>query len=93
MLKPLYRLALHFISVESAWQRIDGVEIRPYAFGAGSINRFHWYFEGESGVAVTTVDEICAWLIACVYTSDQEEFGVADYWQHPVDFEKHRPSG
>jgi hypothetical protein len=38
-------------------------------------------------VNLSSVDEVCDWLLDCVYVSDEAQFGVADHWQHPTDFE------
>ncbi|MCB0212129.1 MAG: transglutaminase domain-containing protein [Anaerolineae bacterium] len=60
------------------------------AFGKGAQNDFSWYFEGQSRVAVSSIDEICAWLRACEYVHDQVLFMKHDFWQHPLTFEQIR---
>ena len=51
---------------------------------------FRWYFEGESTVRTATVDDVCEWLGACQYVSDDQLFNEADFWQHPRTFEQVR---
>jgi hypothetical protein len=48
---------------------------------------FRWYFEGESTVRVSTLDDVCEWLGDCEYLSDDQLFNEADFWQHPRTFE------
>lgn len=56
-------------------------------FGAGSRRPFSHYFEGESGVSVRSVADICHWLKQCSYVRDVELFNQRDVWQHPGQFE------
>lgn len=51
---------------------------------------FPWYFEGESIVQVTCVDDVCDWLLQCEYVRDPDLFNEADFWQHPRTFERLR---
>jgi hypothetical protein len=60
------------------------------SFGSGSVHEFPWYFEGESTVAIGSVEELCAWLARCEYASDPELFRERDFWQHPLTFEQLR---
>jgi hypothetical protein len=86
---PLLRLILRIMGPGDPWERFPRrVPLR--AFGLGAIRPFPWYFEGESLVAVTSVDEICAWLLGCEYVRDQELFHEPDFWQHPRTFERLR---
>ena len=48
---------------------------------------FRWYFDGESGVAARSVEEVCEWLARCEYCGDVELFNEVDFWQHPRTFE------
>ena len=59
-------------------------------FGAGAVRDFRWYFEGESSVRVSSVDEMCEWLLACEYVRDRDLFQETDFWQHPRTFEQLR---
>jgi hypothetical protein len=56
-------------------------------FGAGSLADFPAYFQRPSSVTVSSLDDVCDWLLDCVYVSDESQFGVPDHWQHPADFE------
>jgi Bacterial transglutaminase-like cysteine proteinase BTLCP len=60
------------------------------AFGPGSRQPFADYFQGESGVAVRSIDDIVAWLQTCEYVTDFELFHECDVWQHPGAFERLR---
>jgi transglutaminase-like putative cysteine protease len=60
------------------------------AFGPGSRQPFAEYFEGESCVRVTSIDDIVAWLQTCEYVTDVELFHERDVWQHPRSFEERR---
>jgi hypothetical protein len=59
-------------------------------FGAGSVNDFRSYFKGASTVDARSLEEVCAWLLDCRYTSDQDLFHQPDFWQHPLQFEQLR---
>jgi hypothetical protein len=71
----------------SAWERVP-IEVPAAAFGPGSRWQFPHYFEGESGVRVTSIDDIVAWLSTCEYVSDAEQFHEPDVWQQPCAFER-----
>jgi hypothetical protein len=64
------------------------MDVPPAAFGPGSRWPFSHYFEGDSGVVVTSVDDIAAWLERCEYASDSEQFHEPDLWQEPCAFER-----
>jgi hypothetical protein len=68
------------------WTRLD---VRPpvHAFGPGARQDFAWYFQGESEVSVSQLEEMVAWLGTCEYTADHETYQVSDFWQHPRTFE------
>lgn len=59
-------------------------------FGDGARHGFDWVFEGDSIVAVASLDEILDWLAGCTYETDATLFREADYWQHPHTFEQLR---
>lgn len=59
-------------------------------FGAGSRRPFAWYFTGPLRAGVRTVSEMQEWLLGCLYVSDEQLHGSADYWQHPGVFEQVR---
>jgi len=59
-------------------------------YGDGARHGFDWVFEGESAVAVASLDDILDWLATCEYETDASLFREADYWQHPHTFEKLR---
>ena len=63
------------------------MEVPTAAFGPGSRWQFSHYFEGESRVAVTSIDDIVAWLGTCEYATDLEQFHELDLWQEPCAFE------
>jgi hypothetical protein len=87
---PFFRLILRFTPVVDAWELIPDVPVRLSAFGLGSVRPFEYYFEGTFVTPISTVDDLCTWLRECVYESDLDQFGEADVWQHPVDFERSR---
>ena len=59
-------------------------------FGDGARHGFDWVFEGESAIAVASLDEILDWLAGCQYEADASLFRESDYWQHPHTFEQLR---
>ena len=87
LLTPLYHLALWLHSPGDEWEELF---IHPpfWRFGPGSRHRFSWYFEGESGVTVASLDEMLSWLGSCHYRGDKELFQEEDFWQHPRTFER-----
>ena len=72
---------------ESPWERVP-IDVPATAFGPGSRCQFSRYFEGESRVAVASIDDIVDWLGSCEYASDLEQFHEADLWQEPCAFER-----
>ena len=72
---------------DSPWERVP-IEVPAAAFGPGSRCPFSQYFEGESRVAVTSIDDIVDWLGTCEYASDLEQFHEPDLWQDPCAFEQ-----
>lgn len=61
--------------------------VPPSAFGPGSRQQFAEYFEGESSVRVSSIDDVVEWLHTCEYVRDIELFHEPDLWQHPAAFE------
>jgi hypothetical protein len=66
------------------------MDVPATAFGPGSRRQFVHYFEGDSLVSVNSIDDIIAWLQACEYVSDIEQFHERDVWQQPSEFERLR---
>jgi len=89
LLSPLLRLAARLAGRESPWDRVT-MRVPASAFGPGSRQPFAEYFEGASGVSVQSIDDIVAWLQACEYVTDIEQFQQRDVWQHPGTFETRR---
>jgi Bacterial transglutaminase-like cysteine proteinase BTLCP len=89
LLAPLARLVTRRLPVRDAWERYD-YRVPLSAFGSGNRHEFGWYFEGESSVAVASLDEVQEWLLACEYVQDESLFNEPDFWQHPRTFEQLR---
>ena len=87
--RAAHQLRLRLFPVRDPWARLP-YEAPLVMFGDGARHGFEWVFEGESGVAVTSLDEIIEWLAGCRYESDASLFREADYWQHPRTFEQLR---
>ncbi|MEO8337451.1 MAG: hypothetical protein ABI664_20910 [bacterium] len=88
-LAPLRRLLARSGQAHDPWERLPYAST-PRGFARGSTHPFPWYFEGESRVVVTCIDDICDWLLACEYVQDVELFHESDFWQHPSTFERLR---
>jgi len=88
LFRPVFFFALRLIRFEP-WERLNH-GIAPHQFGAGSRHDFRWYFEGESAVAVESIEAVCDWLSECEYVRDPELFHEPDFWQHPRTFERLR---
>ena len=73
--------------LDSPWDRVP-MDVPSTAFGPGSRWPFPHYFEGESRVRVTSIDDIVEWLATCEYVSDAEQFHEGDVWQQPCAFEQ-----
>jgi hypothetical protein len=82
-----FSLAHGFGAAESAWERVP-MDVPAAAFGLGSRCQFPQYFQGESTVEVTSIDDMVEWLRTCEYVSDTEQFHEADVWQEPCAFER-----
>jgi len=89
-LRPLHRFLVVRIVVDDPWEPASSFLVSHGRFGSGSTRPFAWYFEGQSTVSATTVDQICDWLAECQYIRDRELFLEPDYWQHPLTFEQLR---
>lgn len=87
VLAPLIRFMLRWFRHDDPWEPLDPRRIPPKHYGSGSTKPFEWYLEGESTVAVSTLDEIVSWLLECNYASDVDLFNEPDFWQHPRTFE------
>jgi hypothetical protein len=88
-LRPAWRLLLRTLPPDDPWERLDfRVPVRHY--GLGARHDFAWYFEGDSAVTVTALDDIQDWLLGCEYVHDRELFHEPDFWQHPRTFEQFR---
>ncbi len=86
---PMLRLAWRYLEDGDDWRAVPS-HVPLACFGAGCEREFRWYLEGRSRVAVRSVQEICRYLAGCRYSSDPDQFGVPDYWQHPGTFERLR---
>ncbi len=87
--RPALRLVLMVLPVDDPWARFEyRVPVRRY--GLGAKHDFGWYLEGDSSVAIASIDEIQEWLLSCEYVRDPELFHEADFWQHPTTFERLR---
>lgn len=88
-LRPLWRLMLRAVPIRDPWER-RRYQVPVGRFGPGSTHDFAWYFEGDSSVRVSSVDDVQEWLIGCAYESDPDLFRLDDFWQHPQTFERIR---
>ena len=87
--RPLSRLLLRTVNIEDAWRRYPK-EVPLQLYGAGAQHDFSWYFERPSGVEVSNVEDVLAWLLECIYMRDPDLFNETDFWQHPTTFEELR---
>ena len=87
--RALHQLRLRLFPVRDPWQRLP-YEAPLAMFGDGARHGFDWVFEGESTVAVGSLDDILEWLACCQYETDASLFRESDYWQHPHTFEQLR---
>jgi hypothetical protein len=88
-LEPLRRWLVQSIPAADPWERLS-YSPPAQSLGRGSVHEFAWYLEGETTVAVASVDDVCAWLLDCEYVCDPELFHEDDFWQHPSTFERLR---
>jgi hypothetical protein len=87
--KPVFGLILRVYRPGDAWEEFP-LTIPFWRFGAGSRHRFSWYYEGESVIEVTSLEEVVSWLAGCTYVADKDLFQEQDFWQHPRTFERLR---
>jgi hypothetical protein len=87
--RAAHHLRLRLFPVRDPWVRLP-YEAPLAMFGDGARRGFDWVFEGETEVAVATLDDVIAWLSECRYETDTSLFREADYWQHPRTFEQLR---
>jgi Bacterial transglutaminase-like cysteine proteinase BTLCP len=89
LLTPLARRLIGKIGVAERWERLAIVP-PVAALASGSRNEFAWYFEGESSVVASSLEQVHEWLATCTYVQDMAQFRERDFWQHPVTFERLR---
>jgi hypothetical protein len=89
LLSPFLHAAALLVAPASAWEPVT-MRVPSHVFGPGSQQPFTAYFEGETSVRVTCIDDIVAWLRTCEYMSDLELFHERDVWQHPSSFERRK---
>lgn len=90
--KVLYQAWLYVldrIPLDDPWGRWPQA-VPHHIFASGSVNDFGWYLKEPSTVTIDSIEHVCDWLLACEFVTDEEQFGKADYWQHPTEFEKRR---
>lgn len=71
------------------WRRME-MRLSHKVFGPGYRKKWKRYLKQKSMVRVQTVEDICQWLMECLYKEDRVLFGVNDFWQHPSEFEGRR---
>ena len=74
------------IPIDDSWQKREAM-VAKHRFGHGNQHNWQWYFNGRSGVYVSSLKHVCRWLRRCKYTHDATLFQERDFWQHPVTFE------
>lgn len=89
LLRPLVQIIWRYTDKKDPWLKLEH-KASHRLLGVGSVRNFRWYFEGKSVVEVTSVDEVCEWLLQCEYVHDPDLFHEADFWQHPRTFEQVR---
>ena len=82
-------LTLRVLGPLDDWARYPR-PVRRNWFGDGATQPFEWYLSGTCTVPVASITDVCNFLLGCEYTPDSELFHVADYWQHPAEFEHSR---
>ena len=89
VLRPLFVALLRRFPPADPWERIEqALPLRSY--GSGARFEFAWYFDGDSAIAVASLDDVRAWLAECEYVTDPHLFQEGDFWQHPRTFEQLR---
>lgn len=81
-------IAIHFFQHEGKKSHWNYSEVRfPLkVFGYRPKNDLSKYFEGESSVVITNLQELCDWLVGCEYT----HYNAKGEWKHPLLFENER---
>ena len=87
--RAFHQLRLRLFPIHDPWQRLP-YEAPLVMFGEGARNGFDWVFDGDTSVAVRSLDDILEWLAGCRYEADATLFRESDYWQHPYTFEQLR---
>lgn len=86
----LARLAWRYLDDGDSWRALPH-DVPMTWYGSGNlVDDFRAYLQGPSRVAVTSPEQIGAWLRTCEYVRDPVLFGRDDYWQHPAGFEELR---
>jgi hypothetical protein len=92
MQRPLLQildLLTHHYGYKRTYQKT--AEPIPHTlFANGSHHPFSWYLQRPSTIPVQNLTDIANWLIGCRYAYDMDQFGRADYWLHPSEFEERR---
>lgn len=89
IVRPVLRALARALPVEDPWQKHEA-KVAKHRFGQGNEHDWPWYFDGRSDVHVTSLKEVCRWLLNCKYAYDKALFQEDDFWQHPVTFETTR---
>jgi hypothetical protein len=89
ILYPVWWALIRWLPEGDGWERLP-VSPGLQAYGAGARRPFAAYLAGESHVEVGSVEAIKDWLLGCQYEDDEALFSEADFWQHPVTFERLR---
>ena len=87
--RAFHQLRLRLFPIHDPWQRLP-YEAPLVMFGEGARNGFDWVFDGDTSIAVRSLDDIVEWLAGCRYEADATLFRESDYWQHPYTFEQLR---
>ncbi len=89
LLRPLWEFTIRHMPIADPWERLD-TEPKLHMYGSGARLDFAAYLEGDTLVAVTSLEEVQDWLLECRYEHDEVLFGESDFWQHPSTFERLR---
>ena len=87
LLSPLFPLLYKIFEHDDPWESAPR-QLPAKSFGLGSIRPFEWYFGGRSTISVSSLEEVCEWLLSTEYASDPDLFNETDFWQHPGTFEQ-----
>lgn len=89
LLRPLWELAVRHLPIDDPWERL-ATRPKLHMYGSGARLDFAAYLQGETIVAVGSLEEVQDWLLGCRYEHDDVLFGESDFWQHPSTFERLR---